>query len=102
MKEDENHCEGIPFDVSEAAAAATNDLLPCKSKDLYERAFQIFEDWRRKKKLLHLPKKYVFTGRVSRACRCDELSKMLLDDIEDQDNVLIVHIPDSKKKLVDL
>ena len=51
-----------------------------------------------KKKLLHLPKKYVFTGRVSRACRCDELSKMLLDDTEDQDNVLIVHIPDSKKK----
>ena len=54
MKEDENHCEGIPFDVSEAAAATTNDLLPCKSKDLYERAFQIFEDWRRKKKVTSL------------------------------------------------
>ena len=23
-KEDENHCEGIPYDVSKAAAAATN------------------------------------------------------------------------------
>jgi hypothetical protein len=58
MKEVENHCEGIPFDVSEAAAAATVDLLPCKSKERYERAFQIFEDWRQEKKLLHLPKKY--------------------------------------------
>ncbi|KAJ3646202.1 hypothetical protein Zmor_023798 [Zophobas morio] len=51
MKGDQNHCEGIPFDVSEAAAAASNDLLSCKSKDGYERAFQIFEDWRREKKL---------------------------------------------------
>lgn len=33
---------------------------------------------------------------VAGACRCDELSRMLLDDIEDQNNILIVHIPDSK------
>ena len=70
MKEDENHCEGIPFDVSEAAAAATNDLLSCKSKDQYERAFQIFEDCRREKKSLYLPKKY-FLGilRKKQVCR---------------------------------
>lgn len=57
MKEEENDCDGvhgIPFDVSEAAAAATEDLLPSKSRQRYEKAFKIFEDWCRLKKVTSL------------------------------------------------
>ncbi|KAJ3661801.1 hypothetical protein Zmor_006183 [Zophobas morio] len=181
MNTSENTGEDVPFDLSKAAAAATEELLPSKSKERYEKQFQIFEDWRRLKNVTSLtedvflayfaeksssykasslwstysmlkavlllkenldiskfckvtaylkrkstgyqPKKSKCLSRdqidkflleapdkefllmkvalifgVSGACRCDELSRMLVDDIEDQNNVLIVHIPDSKTK----
>ncbi|KAJ3651099.1 hypothetical protein Zmor_017159 [Zophobas morio] len=181
MNTSENTGEAVPFDLSKAAAAATEELLPSKSKERNEKQFQIFEDWRRLKNVTSLtedvflayfaeksssykasslwstysmlkavlllkenldiskfckvtaylkrkstgyqPKKSKCLSRdqidkflleapdkeflvmkvalifgVSGACRCDELSRMLVDDIEDQNNVLIVHIPDSKTK----
>ncbi|KAJ3655405.1 hypothetical protein Zmor_014537 [Zophobas morio] len=181
MNTSENTGEDVPFHLSKAAAAATEELLPSKSKERYEKQFQIFEDWRRLKNVTSLtedvflayfaeksssykasslwstysmlkavlllkenldiskfckvtaylkrkstgyqPKKSKCLSRdqidkflleapdkefllmkvalifgVSGACRCDELSRMLVDDIEDQNNVLIVHIPDSKTK----
>ncbi|KAJ3662785.1 hypothetical protein Zmor_007114 [Zophobas morio] len=157
MNTSENTGEDVPFDLSKAAAAATEELLPSKSKERYEKQFQIFEDWRRLKNvtsltedvflayfaeksssykasslwstysmlkavlllkenldiskfckidkfLLEAPDKEFLLMKValifgvSGACRCDELSRMLVDDIEDQNNVLIVHIPDSKTK----
>lgn len=33
---------------------------------------------------------------VAGACRCDELTKMVLQDVEDKGNVLVINIPNSK------
>mgnify|MGYP005980463671 CR=1 FL=1 len=54
MNTSENTGEDVPFDLSKAAAAATEELLPSKSKERYEKQFQIFEDWRRLKNVTSL------------------------------------------------
>ncbi|KAJ3655194.1 hypothetical protein Zmor_014331 [Zophobas morio] len=54
MNTSENTGEYVPFDLSKAAAAATEELLPSKSKERYEKQFQIFEDWRRLKNVTSL------------------------------------------------
>lgn len=46
--------------------------------------------------LMYLQVAFIFG--VSEGCPCDKLSKMLLVDIADQDNIIILHIPDSKTK----
>lgn len=39
---------------------------------------------------------------ISGACRCDELLKMKIDDIDDHGKILHIKIPDTKTKKVDL
>lgn len=36
---------------------------------------------------------------ITGACRCDELVKLTIDNVEDQRSILIIRIPDSKTKI---
>lgn len=105
MKEDENHCEGITFDVSEAAAAATDDLLPCKSKERYESFWSIYSMLKSvfllkqnleinklaycNKLIAYLKRKS--TGYQPKKSKClsrDQIHKFLLEDL-DKDFLLV-------------
>lgn len=45
---------------------------------------------------IYLLKKVILIVGIAGACRRDELVKMVVDDIEDKESILIVNIPDSK------
>jgi hypothetical protein len=48
--EEENFI-GTPPKVTQAAAEATNNLLPQKSRYQYERAYTIFDEWRKENRV---------------------------------------------------
>ncbi|KAJ3652615.1 hypothetical protein Zmor_018565 [Zophobas morio] len=71
----ENTGEDVPFDLSKAAAAATEELLPSKSKERYEKQFQVFEDWRRLKNVTSLTED-VFLAYFAEKSSCYKASSL--------------------------
>lgn len=44
----------IPLEITEAAARATHDLLPHKSRDKYEKTFAVFKCWCKEKNVRNI------------------------------------------------
>lgn len=45
---------------------------------------------------LHFMRKVKLISGITGACRCDELAKLTINDVEDKESLLIVKIPDTK------
>ncbi|KAJ8973788.1 hypothetical protein NQ317_013183 [Molorchus minor] len=105
-----------PQDIVEAAGAAVLNLLPTKSRNLYDKAYNQFREWCKRKKvqrytenvmLAYLHEKsneyksstIALIFGISGACRGDELTNLRVDDIEDVVSSLIITIPNTKTKI---
>ncbi|KAJ8985471.1 hypothetical protein NQ317_015010 [Molorchus minor] len=87
-----NNCESE--EIVEAANIAISNLLPTKSRSLYDIAYNRFKKW--------CAEKNVQIGLIlgiAGACRTDELVNLTVDDIEDVGSSLIVKIPNTKTKI---
>ncbi|KAJ8968456.1 hypothetical protein NQ317_016291 [Molorchus minor] len=116
-----NNCESE--EIVEAANIAISNLLPTKSRSLYDIAYNRFKKWCAEKnvqvysenvllayfsenaknyKSSTLWAQYSMVGLIlgiSGACRTDELVNLTVDDIEDVGSSLIVKIPNTKTKI---
>ncbi|KAH0816889.1 hypothetical protein GEV33_005903 [Tenebrio molitor] len=87
--------ENIQLDVE----VAVSSLFPVKSKHIYEKEYNLDEI---DKFLLNAPDdtflliKLVAVVAIAGGCRCDELVKMCITDIEDKGDLLLIHIPFTK------
>ncbi|KAJ8964194.1 hypothetical protein NQ317_000513 [Molorchus minor] len=116
-----NNCESE--EIVEAANIAISNLLPTKSRSLYDIAYNRFKKWCAEKnvqvysenvllayfsenaknyKSSTLWAQYSMVGLIlgiAGACRTDELVNLTVDDIEDVGSSLIVKIPNTKTKI---
>ncbi|KAJ8979186.1 hypothetical protein NQ317_010946, partial [Molorchus minor] len=116
-----NNCESE--EIVEAANIAISNLLPTKSRSLYDIAYNRFKKWCAEKnvqvysenvllayfsenaknyKSSKLWAQYSMVGLIlgiAGACRTDELVNLTVDDIEDVGSSLIVKIPNTKTKI---
>ncbi|KAJ8971621.1 hypothetical protein NQ317_016338 [Molorchus minor] len=107
-----NNCESE--EIVEAANIAISNLLPTKSRSLYDIAYNRTGDGYQAKKLTKseidrflssaddkeflMIKVGLILG-IAGACRTDELVNLTVDDIEDVGSSLIVKIPNTKTKI---
>ncbi|KAJ8960678.1 hypothetical protein NQ317_012329 [Molorchus minor] len=82
-----NNCESE--EIVEAANIAISNLLPTKSRSLYDIAYNRFKKWCAEKNI------GLILG-IAGACRTDELVNLTVDDIEDVGSSLIIKIPNTK------
>ncbi|XP_074030304.1 uncharacterized protein [Leptinotarsa decemlineata] len=69
-----------------------NNLPPSTSREKYEIANRNFMDWKMKAKA-------ALAIGLTGACRCDELQKLKIDDMEDLNSALSIKLQDTKIKV---